>query len=174
MSELIVIGYDSEQQAEAARTELFGMAKEYLVDIADAVVAKADENGKIKLNQMVNLWTMGASGGAFWGLLIGFLFMNPLLGVAVGAGAGALSGALSDYGINDTFMKEVSEVLQPGQAALFMMVRQHASDRVIERLGEKGGRIIRTNLDTTKEQAVREAFAKAHTEVLQTAHGDKI
>ena len=174
MSELIVIGYDSEQQAEAARTELFGMAKEYLVDIADAVVAKADDNGKIKLNQMVNLWTMGASGGAFWGLLIGFLFMNPLLGVAVGAGAGALSGALTDYGINDNFMKEVSEVLQPGQAALFMMVRQHASDRVIERLGEKGGRIIRTNLDTTKEAAVRDAFSKAHAEVSKTEHGEKI
>lgn len=79
MSELIVIGYDTEAEADAARTKLFGMAKEYLVDVADAVVARADENGKIKLNQMVNLWTTGASGGAFWGLLIGFLFMNPLL-----------------------------------------------------------------------------------------------
>jgi uncharacterized membrane protein len=30
MSELIVIGYDTEDEADAARTELFGMAKEYL------------------------------------------------------------------------------------------------------------------------------------------------
>ena len=170
MSELIVIGYDSEADAEAARTELFGMAKEYLVDVADAVVARADDNGKIKLNQMVNLWTMGASGGAFWGLLIGFLFMNPLLGLAVGAGAGALGGALSDYGINDNFMKEVAEVLQPGQAALFMMVRQHVSDRVIERLGEKGGRIIRTNLDTTKEAALRDAFDVTHKQAVAADH----
>ena len=174
MSELIVIGYDSEADAEAARTELFGMAKEYLVDVADAVVARADDNGKIKLNQMVNLWTMGASGGAFWGLLIGFLFMNPLLGLAVGAGAGALGGALSDYGINDNFMKEVAEVLQPGQAALFMMVRQHVSDRVIERLGEKGGRIIRTNLDTTKEAALRDAFDVTHKQAVAADHDVKI
>ncbi|KKL24269.1 hypothetical protein LCGC14_2417020, partial [marine sediment metagenome] len=34
---------------------------------ADAVVAIADQNGKIKLNQMINLWTMAASDGAFWG-----------------------------------------------------------------------------------------------------------
>lgn len=173
MSELIVIGYDTEADAEAARRKLFGMAREYLVDIADAVVAVADENRKIKLNQMVNLWSMGAAGGAFWGLLIGFLFLNPVLGVAIGASAGALSGALSDYGINDQFMKDVGEVLQPGQAALFMMVRQHASDKVIERLGAKGGRILRTNLDTSKEAALRNEFAKAHTALAETDSATK-
>ena len=166
MSELIVIGYDSADKAEAARSELLGMAKEYLVDVADAVVATTDEDGKVKLNQMVNLWSLGATSGAFWGLLIGVIFFNPLLGVAVGAGAGALSGALSDYGINDDFMKDVSDVLQPGQAALFMMVRQHASDKVIERLGGLGGRIIRTNLDTSKEAALRKAFDAAHKEAV--------
>lgn len=174
MSELIVIGYDNEAQAEAARTELFGLAREYLVDVADAVVARADENGKIKLNQMVNMWTVGASGGAFWGLLIGLLFFNPLLGLAAGAGVGALTGALSDYGINDKFMKDVSDVLQPGQAALFMMVRDHASDRVIERLGEKGGRILRTNLDTSKEAQLRDAFAQAQAAVEKTGHADNV
>lgn len=174
MSELIVIGYDNADQAEAARSDLFGMAREYLVDVADAVVATADEDGKVKLNQMVNLWSFGAASGAFWGLLIGLIFFNPLLGVAVGAGAGALSGALGDYGINDQFMKDVSEVLQPGQAALFMMVRQHASDKVIERLGQKGGRIIRTNLDTSKETALREAFAAAHKEAIDTPAAETV
>lgn len=174
MSELIVIGYENAEKAEAARAELFGMAKEYLVDVADAVVATADEKGKVKLNQMVNLWSVGAASGAFWGLLIGLIFFNPLLGVAVGAGAGALGGALSDYGINDQFMKEVSEVLQPGQAALFMMVRQNASDKVIDRLGEKGGRIIRTNLDTSKEAALREAFAAAQKQAATTPEVENV
>ena len=164
MSELIVIGYDNETEAEAARQELFGMAKEYLVDVADAVVAHANDNGKVKLNQMVNMWSWGMSGGAFWGLLIGLIFFNPLLGVVVGASAGALSGALSDYGINDKFMKEVAEILQPGQAALFIMTRKEASDRVIERLGTHGGRILRTNLDTSKEASLRDAFDAAHKE----------
>ena len=164
MSELIVIGYDTSDQAEAARSELMGMAKEYLVDVADAVVATRDKNGAIKLNQMVNLWTVGATGGAFWGLLIGLIFFNPLLGIAVGAGAGALSGALTDYGIDDKFMKDVSAILQPGQAALFMMMRTNASDRVIERLGQNGGRVLRTNLDSDAENHLRKAFEKAHAD----------
>lgn len=170
MSELIVIAYDTPEKAEAARTELFGMAREYLVDVADAVVATADKDGNVKLNQMVNLWTVGASGGAFWGLLAGLIFFNPLLGVAAGAGAGALAGALSDYGINDNFMKDVSGVLQPGQAALFMMMRTEATDRVIERLGMKGGHVLRTNLDRSAEDHLRRAFNIAHTEAAR-AHG---
>ncbi|WP_417310418.1 DUF1269 domain-containing protein [Devosia sp.] len=163
MSELLVIGYDTPEKAEAARADLFGMAKEYLVDVADAVVATVDSKGQIKLNQMVNLWTVGSAGGAFWGFLVGLLFLHPLLGVLAGAAAGALSGAMSDYGLNDQFMKDVASVLQPGQAALFIMARTTASDRFEARLGEHGGRIIRTNLDSSQEARLRSAFEKAHS-----------
>ena len=163
MSELIVVGYENAQTAEKARTALYAMSKEYLVELSDAVVAVADKDGKISLNQMVNMWTLGASGGAFWGLLVGLLFLHPLLGVAVGAAAGGLSGALTDYGINDAFMKDVSTLLQPGQAALFMMARTPATDRVLAKLGEHGGRILRTNLDTDAERHALAVFDKAHS-----------
>lgn len=161
MSELIVIGYPNNQAAEAARLTLYQLSKEYLVEIQDAVIAEADDKGQIKLHQMVPMWGFGASAGAFWGLLAGILFFNPLIGVAAGAGAGALAGALTDYGINDTFMKDVAGVLQPGQAALFILAERAASDKVIDRLSGHGGHIIRTNLDTSKEQDLRAAFDKA-------------
>jgi uncharacterized membrane protein len=167
MAELIVVAYDTPSEAEAARKELFGMAKEYLVEVADAVIATADKDRNIKLDQMVNMWTVGATGGAFWGLLAGLIFFNPLLGMAVGAGAGALSGGLADYGINDDFMKEVSGALQPGQAALFMMMRTEASDRVLERLGRQGGKILRTNLDTDAENHLRNHFDAKHAELAE-------
>jgi uncharacterized membrane protein len=47
---------------------------------------------------------MGAASRSFWGLLIGVLFLNPIIGVA----SGALGGALTDFGINDAFMKELA------------------------------------------------------------------
>jgi uncharacterized membrane protein len=172
MSELIVVAYDTPAKAEAARNELFGMAKEYLVEIADAVIATADKDRNVKLDQMVNMWTVGATGGAFWGLLAGLIFFNPLLGLAVGAGAGAISGGLSDYGIDDDFMKEVSGALQPGQAALFMMMRTEASDRVIERLSKKGGRILRTNLDSDAENHLRNHFDTKHAEMVEKLSGE--
>jgi uncharacterized membrane protein len=172
MAELIVVAYDTPAEADAARKELFGLAKEYLVEVADAVIATADEDRNIKLDQMVNMWTVGATGGAFWGLLAGLIFFNPLLGMAVGAGAGALSAGLSDYGINDDFMKEIAGALQPGQAALFMMMRTEASDRVIERLGTKGGRILRTNLDTDAENHLRNHFDAKRAEMTSESEAD--
>ena len=161
MSELLVIGYDTPEEAEQARVTLIDLSRDYLVDVGDAVVAAVDAKGRIKLNQMVNLWTVGASGGAFWGILVGLLFLHPLIGVAAGAASGALMGALSDYGINDDFMKKVAAVLKPGQAALFIMARKTSSERVLEKLGEKGGHIIRTNLDLSQEERVREAFERS-------------
>ncbi|MCR8725735.1 DUF1269 domain-containing protein [Frigidibacter sp. ROC022] len=172
MSELIVIGYGTPEKAEEARAELFGMSREYLVDVADAVVATADEKGRVKLNQMVNLWTVGGTGGAFWGLLAGMLFFHPLVGLAVGAGAGALAGAMSDYGLNDDFMKQVAEVLAPGQAALFIMTRETTTERVIEQLGRKGGHIIRTNLDHSQEDRLKRAFNAAHAEELKAQNAE--
>jgi uncharacterized membrane protein len=161
MSELIVFGYDNQTQAEEARTALYKLSKEYLVDINDAVVATTEADGQIKLHQMVNLWAIGASGGAFWGLLAGILLFNPLIGVAAGAASGALAGALSDYGIKDDFMKDVASILQPGQAALFVLAERATSDRVIEAMSAQGGRILRTNLDRSQEQRLREVFDNA-------------
>jgi uncharacterized membrane protein len=168
MSELIVFGYDNQAQAEDARNGLYKLSKEYLLNIGDAVVATAEADGQIKLHQMVNLWALGASGGAFWGLLAGILFFNPLIGVAAGAASGALAGALSDYGIKDDFMKDVASVLQPGQAALFVMAERASSDRVIEAMGKHGGRIIRTNLDRSQEQKLREIFEHARKDQIST------
>nr|WP_232017751.1 DUF1269 domain-containing protein [Cereibacter sphaeroides] len=59
----------------------------------DVVVVTRDAEGKVKLHQAVNLTAAGAVGGSFWGLLIGLLFLNPLLGLAVGAGAGSSASA---------------------------------------------------------------------------------
>jgi len=89
------------------------------------------------------------------------LFLNPLAGAAVGAAAGAVSGRLTDVGINDTFMKEVAQSLQDGEAALFLLVRKMTAERVMEGLQGMGGKIMRTSFDETKEATLREALAGA-------------
>ena len=104
MASLLVIAYDTETTAEAARKKLFELQKEYLIELGDAVVAVRQPDGSVKLNQLLNMTAAGAASGGMWGALIGLLFLNPLLGAAVGAGAGALSGRFTDVGINDNFM----------------------------------------------------------------------
>ncbi|MEQ1492302.1 MAG: DUF1269 domain-containing protein [Terricaulis sp.] len=162
MSELIVIGYNSTDTAEKVRQQFLDLQSEYIVDLSDAVVATADKKGRIKLSQLVHPWAVGASGGSFWGLLIGLLFLHPLLGLAVGVTTGLISGALSDYGLNDGFMKKVAKALQPGQAALFIFARQLSGDRIVEMLAPSGGEVIRTTLSSTDEEKLRTILKQVH------------
>jgi len=158
MSNLVVIGFDDEATAFSMRAELAKMQKEYLIEMEDVVVVTKDEKDKIKLHQAVNLTASGAMGGGFWGMLIGMVFFNPLLGAAVGAGAGALSGKLADIGVSDTFMKELGETLTPGTSALFVLVRKATPDKVLEGLKGFKGKILQTSLTKDKEEELRKVL----------------
>ena len=106
------------------------MQSQYLLEMDDAVVVTRDLKGKIKLHQAVSLTATGAASGAFWGMLIGLLFFNPLLGLAVGAGAGALSGKLTDLGVDNKMAKQLGDELTPGSSALIVLLRKVTADRV--------------------------------------------
>jgi uncharacterized membrane protein len=159
MSDLVVIAFPTEAKAEEVRQKLLTMQKEYLLELGDAVVAVKDAKGNIKLNQMINTTAAGAVTGAFWGTLIGLIFLMPLAGAALGAASGAVSGALTDLGIDNKFMKETAAAIQPGTAALFVLVRKVTADKVLAGLKGEGGTVLKTSLDHTKEAALQAALA---------------
>jgi uncharacterized membrane protein len=159
MNDLLVIAFSSEQKAEDVRQKLFQMQKEYLIEMGDAVVAVKDAEGHVKLNQLFNTTAIGGVSGMFWGALIGLIFMMPLAGAALGAASGAVSGALTDFGIEDKFMKDVAEAIPPGGAALFVLVRKMTTDKVLEKLKGVGGAVLRTSFDKSMEEAIRAALA---------------
>lgn len=163
MADLIVVSFEDEATAFELRAELVKLQKEYLLEMEDAVVVTRDEAGKVKLHQAANLTAAGAVGGSFWGLLIGTLFLNPLLGLAVGAGAGALGGALTDLGIDDTFMKQLGQNLKNGSSAVFVLVRKVTGDKVLERLEPFRGKgtVMQTSLSQDSEDALRAVLEKA-------------
>ena len=158
MRNLIVVTYDSELKADEVRLEFLKMQKAYLVDLEDAVVVTRKQNGKIKLNQMYNLTAGGALSGGFWGMLIGLIFLNPLIGLVVGAGTGAVAGALSDVGIDDDFMKQLAEKLQPGTSALFVLVTSDISDKVLHELQGTGGIVLQSSLSHEDEARLQAAL----------------
>ena len=160
MSDLVFIAFDTEQQAEEVREKVLALQKEYLIEIGDAVIAVRDANGRVKLNQLMHPAAGGAVSGAFWGMLVGWLFMMPLAGAAVGAAGGALGGSLVDVGINDDDMrKQANEALKPGTAGLFLLIRKMTTEKVLEDLKGVGGTVVKTSFDNAKEEALREALA---------------
>ncbi|HEY4249633.1 MAG TPA: DUF1269 domain-containing protein [Roseomonas sp.] len=161
MADLVIIAYDNEETAEAARKTLFELQKEYLIELGDAVVAVRQADGSVKLNQLMNMTAAGAASGVLWGGLVGLLFLNPLLGAAVGAGAGALSGHFTDIGIDDGFMKDAAAALSPGQAALCVLVRTVTADKVLPVMAQFGGTVLRSNLTAEQERKLRDALHPA-------------
>ena len=161
MSHLIVVAYPTEEQAQSTLNKLQAMEQTHLVDLEDAAIAVNKGKHKVKLIQTHNMAAYGAIGGGFWGTLIGLLFLSPLLGAAIGAATGAVTGALTDIGIDDNFMRQLGHHLQPGSAALFVLVRSATPDKVIESLRPFEGQLIQTSLSHTDEAKLRAALEQA-------------
>ena len=161
MSTLVAVGYDDPFKAEEIRMKLQKMQTAYLIDLEDAVVVVKNAKGKVKLHQSHNMTAFGAASGGFWGMLIGMLFLAPAIGFAVGAAAGAVSGALRDVGINDQFMKDLSDTLKPNTSALFVLVRKATPDRVMEELKGTGGKVLHATLSHEQTDRLQETLAEA-------------
>jgi uncharacterized membrane protein len=155
---MVVVAFDDETGAAKMRDELGQLQKERLVTLDDAAVVVRKQDGKVKVSQATSLVGAGTLGGAFWGMLIGLLFFMPWLGLALGALSGAIAGKLTDVGVDDDFIKEVGQEIQPGNSALFLLVREATVDRLVDRLKPFNGRIIKTSLSQEDEMKLREAF----------------
>lgn len=160
MSDMIVVAFPNDHEAFELRDKLIDLQKQHVITLEDAAVAVRKPDGKVKVKQVTSLTGAGALGGAFWGMLIGLLFFMPWLGLAIGAISGALAGKFSDIGIDDKFIKEVSETIEPGHSAIFLLVREATADKVLPELQAfSNGTIMQTSLTDDQEAQLREVFS---------------
>ncbi len=162
MSDLVVISFDDEYKADEVLLTLGRLQADHLIDLEDAAVVVRKQDGKLRIKQSQNLTAAGAVGGGFWGGLFGLLFAGPLGFLVVGgtgAAIGAVTGKLRDIGIEDNFIKEVAESLEPGSSAIFTLVISGTPDRVLESLQQYQGKVIRTSLSRDSEEDLVQALA---------------
>lgn len=175
MSDLIVIAFDDEASAFDVRAELVRMQQEYLLQLEDAVVVTRT-GGEVQLHQPVNMTAAGAAGGTMWGALVGLIFLNPLAGAAVGGLSGALAGRFTDIGINDDFIRRVSQAVPPGGSAVFLLIRKMTTDKVLARLQSfhARGRILQSSLPDDVETRLRDALGgdRHHAAVVDEGAGE--
>ena len=155
MSNLVAVAFPDRATAEEVMATLGRLQTEHAIELEDAVIVTRDKDGKVKLHQSKKLASGGALGGAAWGGLIGLIFFVPLFGMALGAATGAATGALTDVGVDDKFMKELGTQLQPGKAALILLIHRATPDKVLPEFAGFGGDIIQTSLDDEREQHLR-------------------
>jgi len=173
MSDLIAITYTESNSAFAALDELSRLQKERVIALEDAAVATMNEKGKVKVKQTLESQHTGAvaTWGFFWGFLIGLIFGGPIFWGLLTALLSGLIGKSTDLGIDNTFIKEVGDSLEPGQSALFLLVAKITPDKVLPHLEKFGGTVRQTSLSKEDEANLQKALD--HKQVKEAA-GDTL
>jgi uncharacterized membrane protein len=157
---LTVWKFDTADGANQALGKLAELQKQRLIEIKDAATVSWPEGKKKpKTKQAVDLAGSGALDGAFWGLLFGILFFVPIFGLVAGAAVGALTGSLSDYGIDDDFIKDIKSKVTEGTSALFLLTGNVTLDKVQEAFKGDKAELIQSNLTNEQEEQLQSHFS---------------
>jgi uncharacterized membrane protein len=158
MSSLVVVSFDSPHEADAVLEELKDQSKYHNVSLDDTAVVSKDIDGKVHVKNHVSHGTMVATGiGALLGLMLSIIAF-PVAGLLLGAGGGALIGRAMDLGVDGNFVKEVSESLQPGTSALFVLAHDANPAAIRAALEGHHGTIIQTTLSSEAEENLKKAL----------------
>src|SRR5262249_44856337 len=161
-SSVVGLKFDTPEGADKGLELALNLQKQQLLQLLDAAtVIWPEGKRKPKTRHLGDLTCAGAWDGAFWGMLFGLLFFMPFLGAAFGAAVGALSGHFADYGIGKDFIEQVRGKVKEGTSALFLLVGQVTTDRVVEAFKQDPQfEIIASNLSHEQEEKLKAAFTQ--------------
>jgi uncharacterized membrane protein len=173
--ELTVVGFKKDMfRASEVLNKLIDMNYDWVVDLRDGVAVYRDYSGRLRIDQSYTVTPgEGAALGALLGSLIGVLLAAPftmgastaVAGAAVTAGffgggaLGATGGAIDaewwkeDFGISNDFVQEVGRMIEPGDSAIFALIRTSDPVYVAEQFRGYGGTVLRSSL--TEEQSAK-------------------
>jgi uncharacterized membrane protein len=121
MSQLVVLTFEDTEQAGQLLESLKHLQSSGNLKIDDAAVVVKEESGKVHVkNQADTGVKWGAVGGSMVGLLLASVFF-PIAGIVIGALGGALIGKSMNMGVDQKFVKDVTEAMKPGTSALFVI-----------------------------------------------------
>ena len=162
MSQIVVLGFSGEFIAEGMQKTFESMQERGILDLEDMVVVSKSISGGLELKQVLKSAPTSkyAGRGSLVGLLAGVLLGGPIVGLAGGAAVGAVMGAKKDYGIEDSFIKQVSEGLRPQSSAIFLLVNEANGPEVLSELKALGGEgwVISSTLDKDAEKRLEDAL----------------
>ena len=180
MAELIVVGFKKDMlRASSVLNDLLRLNDDSVVDLHDAVAVYRDYGGKLRIDQSYQMTTgEGAGWGALWGLMIGSILAIPFTagasaaaasaavatgavsGTAIGAGLGALDASSwkDEFGIPEDFVERVGALVQPGDSAIFAILRVGDPDAVADQFRGYGGTILRTTLSRDQQAKVEKVL----------------
>ena len=164
MSDIVVITFDDPDEAGQVRESIRKTEKSGFVSLDDSAVVVKDAEGKVHVkNELDRGVKIGAVGGGFLGLFIGFLLLGPIGSLIIGGLIGGGIGSLAHMGIQKSFIKDVSDDLKPGSSALFIIVRDANPDVTLATLRKYEGTVYHTSLPPEAEESLRRSMQSKKT-----------
>jgi uncharacterized membrane protein len=155
---IVALVFDKPSRATEVLLNLLHLQQEGAIRLGDAVVIAKDESGRARVQQTMDVTpARGALIGGWWGLLAGLLVGGPVI-AAGGAVAGALYGKLVDKGLDDGWIKQMSEWLEAGRSALLLLVTVENKAQVLRELGRYEGEVVSTDFPEGVKRELEEAL----------------
>ena len=131
--------------------------KDRLVKLLDYAVVSWPEGADRPVTKHTHRTARGAGWGAFGGVLLGSLFLAPVLGAAAGAGIGAISRRAEGVGISREQLETIRAGITEGTSALFVITDEGDLDRLGERI-RMHSTLVMSNLTEAERRTLVETF----------------
>jgi uncharacterized membrane protein len=164
-----LLAYPTKEKATEALNVIVDLSKTDALTLKDAAVVVHTPQGKIEVEQSRELSAgQGAVAGGVAGLLLGLAVGAVVPATLVGLAGGGAFGVF-DTGIKNRRLRELGAQLEPGAAALGLLVQGADWPLLRERLSRLGGEPIVLELSDEALAALHEHAKKGVTHASETA-----
>ena len=159
MSDLMISVYRSRTAAYAAGEQLAALQRSAGTEPEDIVVISRSAEGRLSVDQSIDMATGAPLGGGGWGVLIGMMFLDPRKPQAHGKG---LASQFLATGLDQAFLQAAIHALEDGGAAVGMRLRFLGKEKVVGVLDRLPGKpqIHWTRLGPDTEDALIEMIGQ--------------
>jgi uncharacterized membrane protein len=148
-TELVAIFFESQKKAGEMLDFLNDLQKRGTLKLRNAAVLSKDSSGKVSIRETedVDAWR-GTLFGAITGGIIGLVGgpIGALVGAVAGASAGGVAADWIDMGFPDEFLKKLELGLEPGKAALVLLVEHEWLENLSETMTGMEGVVLQHSL----------------------------
>lgn len=160
---LLAAIYPDHEHAKITFDMMREMHRAVRITLVDAVLITSDDEGKIKIKETKEFTARkGARRGAIITGILGLIYPPSLIAsMLVGGTAGAVAGRARDTGIKHPQLQEIADRLDPGKAAVVILVDEATTPKAQHALeGYEGTLIIKVfTEEELKELYIHEAEA---------------
>jgi len=168
MDRMLVVVFSNETKAYEGKKALLQLDNEGSIGLYGYAVVAKNPDGTPSVKQGDDAGPLGTLVGTTVGSLIGALF-GPV-GLAVGASAGMAGGAtvdLTNVGVGEDFVDDVSAALSPGKVAVVAEIEEDWTTPVDTRMESIGGTVYRRALSDVRHQVHEENVAAMKADMAQ-------